>query len=128
MLAHAKVETVKSKETLHRKGAPKKRWWPFGWFVNLLITITNDAIFFYEVLLISRYRILLKTRINIAFVNWLDDNFTSQKFVDWRILICFKLNLLYQMNELLRVPFMLLSILPKSLSFLWLKEHDWFTF
>lgn len=85
-------------------------------------------IFFYEVLLISRYRILLKTRINIAFVNWLDDNFTSQKFVDWRILICFKLNLLYQMNELLRVPFMLLSILPKSLSFLWLKEHDWFTF
>lgn len=35
LLGHAKVETVKSKETLHRKGASKKRWWPFGWFVNI---------------------------------------------------------------------------------------------
>jgi vacuolar protein sorting-associated protein 13A/C len=31
LLGHAKVETVKSKGTLLRKGASKKRWWPFGW-------------------------------------------------------------------------------------------------
>jgi len=31
LLGHAKVETVKSKGTLYRKGAPKKRWWPFAW-------------------------------------------------------------------------------------------------
>ncbi|XP_062219043.1 uncharacterized protein LOC133918926 [Phragmites australis] len=31
LLGHAKVETVKSKETLHKKRAPKRRWWPFGW-------------------------------------------------------------------------------------------------
>uniref|UniRef100_A0A0D9VFX1 C2 domain-containing protein n=1 Tax=Leersia perrieri TaxID=77586 RepID=A0A0D9VFX1_9ORYZ len=31
LLAHAKVETVKSKETLHKKGASKRRWWTFGW-------------------------------------------------------------------------------------------------
>ncbi|WVZ75446.1 hypothetical protein U9M48_023496 [Paspalum notatum var. saurae] len=31
LLGHAKVETVKSKGMLHRKGASKKRWWPFGW-------------------------------------------------------------------------------------------------
>ncbi|KAL6841988.1 hypothetical protein ACP4OV_028188 [Aristida adscensionis] len=31
LLAHAKVETVKSKETLHKKAASKRSWWPFGW-------------------------------------------------------------------------------------------------
>ncbi|KAM3227150.1 hypothetical protein ACQJBY_059203 [Aegilops geniculata] len=31
LLGHAKVETVKSKETLHKKGSSKRRWWPFGW-------------------------------------------------------------------------------------------------
>ncbi|XP_015689233.1 uncharacterized protein LOC102707936 [Oryza brachyantha] len=31
LLGHAKVETVKSKETLHKKGASKRRWWTFGW-------------------------------------------------------------------------------------------------
>ncbi|AQK59109.1 calcium-dependent lipid-binding family protein [Zea mays] len=31
LLGHAKVETVKSKGTLYRKGASKKRWWPFAW-------------------------------------------------------------------------------------------------
>uniref|UniRef100_A0ACD5YZI2 Uncharacterized protein n=1 Tax=Avena sativa TaxID=4498 RepID=A0ACD5YZI2_AVESA len=30
LLGHAKVETVKSKETLHKKGTSKRRWWPFG--------------------------------------------------------------------------------------------------
>lgn len=34
LLGHAKVETVKSKETLHKKGSSKRRWWPFGWFVK----------------------------------------------------------------------------------------------
>ncbi|XP_062223332.1 uncharacterized protein LOC133922148 [Phragmites australis] len=31
LLGHAKVETVKSKETQHKKGASERRWWPFGW-------------------------------------------------------------------------------------------------
>uniref|UniRef100_A0A0E0NER2 C2 domain-containing protein n=1 Tax=Oryza rufipogon TaxID=4529 RepID=A0A0E0NER2_ORYRU len=31
LLGHAKVETVKSKEILHKKGASKRRWWTFGW-------------------------------------------------------------------------------------------------
>jgi hypothetical protein len=30
LLGHAKVETVKSKETLQKKGTSKRRWWPFG--------------------------------------------------------------------------------------------------
>ncbi|KAK3154093.1 hypothetical protein QOZ80_2BG0185880 [Eleusine coracana subsp. coracana] len=31
LLGHAKVETVKSKETLQRKSGSKRSWWPFGW-------------------------------------------------------------------------------------------------
>lgn len=33
LLAHAKVESVKSKEASRRKGTLKKSWWSFGWFV-----------------------------------------------------------------------------------------------
>jgi len=53
---------VKSKGTLHRKGASKKRWWPFGWFVNILIAYEANLLFSTSN---PRYWLLLKTKIFI---------------------------------------------------------------
>ena len=63
LLGHAKVETVKSKGTLHRKGASKKRWWPFGWFVIILIAYVANLLFSTSN---PRYWLLLKTKIFIS--------------------------------------------------------------
>jgi hypothetical protein len=54
---------VKSKGTLLRKGASKKRWWPFGWFVNILITYEANLLFSTPN---PRYWLLLKTKIFIS--------------------------------------------------------------
>lgn len=55
LLGHAKVETVKSKETLQKKACSKRSWWPFGWFVKHIDNELFLLLFSATIFLIPNY-------------------------------------------------------------------------